>query len=469
MIPLMASAIAQIVGGVLYGSDIEVTQPPVLNSNLATPGSMCLALVGEKVDGHLFVGDAFVHGAVLALVSRQVEERCIVVPDVTKALGLLAMHIRDQLPKLIVIGITGSQGKTTTKDLLTHLLSSVASTIAPIGNFNNELGVPLTLLQCTTETKYCILEMGARHEGDIRALCQISRPNIGVVLKVGSAHLGEFGSVEAIARTKSELIASLDPDAIAILGLYDSFTPDMARLHEGKIIYFGETSKAQVRAADIEVREGRAHFDLVTPQGRAAVGLRIVGLHQISNALAVAAIGSALALPLDLIAGSLSTAQMLSKWRMEIHELDDLLLINDAYNASPESMEAALRVLALYAQERGGQSWAFLGKMHELGESSTQEHGDIGTLALELGIDHLVCVGAPEYGLRLRDQHVITVHVCDNMLSAQVLARNISRGDVILVKASRSEKLEELASSIERQWQVQIEMQAEELKRESDS
>jgi len=452
MISLAASKIAEIVEGKLYGEDISVTAAPVFNSTQATAGSIFLALKGPARDGHDFVSDAFAHGAVLALTTSQVSQRCIVVDDVTKALGMLAAFVRGELKNLKVIAITGSQGKTTTKDLLSHLLSSQGSTVAPQGNFNNEIGAPLTILECTQQTKFCIVEMGARHIGDIAALCQMAKPDIGVVLKVGRAHVGEFGSQEAIAKAKSEMISSLQPTSLAILGGYDEFTPKMAALHKGKTVVFGEKSSFEVRATDIEVREGRAHFDLVTPQGRAAVGLQVVGLHQIANALAVAAIAEGLGFNLDLIAQSLSMAKISSKWRMEIHEFDGKVLINDCYNASPESMEAALRSLILFAQERGGEAWAFLGKMHELGESSASDHARVGTLAQELGVDHLVCIGAPEYArdIVVKDEAAesMSIHYCADIEQAQSLSLIINAGDVALIKASRSEHLELLSDYI---------------------
>jgi UDP-N-acetylmuramoyl-tripeptide--D-alanyl-D-alanine ligase len=384
VINLDAEKIAEIVGGRLVGSNVTVTAAPVFNSKDAVAGSIFLALPGEKVDGHQFVADAFSHGSVLAFTTKEVAERCIVVENVLVALNSLASYVRTSLPNLKVVALTGSQGKTTTKDLLNHILSTVAPTVAPAGNFNNELGAPITLLQCDEKTRFCILEMGARHIGDIAILCKMATPDIGVVLKVGSAHIGEFGSAEAVALAKSEMISSLRDEAVAVLGQYDKFTMDMKSLHKGKIITFGEIPGADVRATDIEIREGRPHFDLVTPAGRAAVGLRIAGIHQVANALAAAAIATNLEISIDVIAGALSTAELNSKWRMEIHELQGLVLINDAYNSSPESAEAALRTLALFAQERGGQSWAFLGKMHELGASSPQRHASLGTLASEL-------------------------------------------------------------------------------------
>ena len=452
MIPMQASEIAVVVNGTLHGSDVLVSEAPVIDSRVAIDGSLFLAVQGENVDGHGFVDDAFAHGAVLAITSKPVSQRHIIVDDVVAALGKLAQHVRSNLLDLTVIGITGSQGKTTTKELLASILSSAAPTVAPHGNFNNEIGAPISLLHCTETTKYCIVEMGARHPGDIAHLCSIAQPNIGVVLRVGSAHVGEFGSMQAIAETKSELIQSLGPEGIAILGTYDDFTPAMARAHKGKTLTFGESSECDIRATDIEVREGRAHFDLITPEGRSAVGLRIVGLHQVANALAVASVATVLGFSLDQIASGLSTAESEAKWRMEIEELPSLVLINDAYNASPEATAAALQTLALFAQERGGESWAFLGKMHELGESSNTDHAAIGTLASELGIDHLVCVGAPEYAASISASSAISIHRCADIAEAIEVASNLSKGDVVLVKASRSEKLEILADAISAQW-----------------
>jgi len=444
----MASEIAAIIGGTLSGEDILVTAAPSLKSSDVKQGGIFLAIQGENVDGHDFVHDAFSHGAVLAITTRTVSQRHILVTDVTAALTLLARFARSELKDLTVIGITGSQGKTTTKDLLRHMLSQQGETVAPAGNYNNELGVPLTLLDCSSATKYAIIEMGARHSGDIAHLASIARPDIAVVLRVGMAHVGEFGSIEAIAKTKSELISSLSSTGIAILGQYDPYTKAMKSLHDGRTIAFGTNHSDEVRATEIEMREGRPHFDLVTPAGRAAVGLRIVGEHQISNALACAAVGTALGFSIDSIATALSTAQIESKWRMEIHEFSGVLLINDSYNSSPDAVEAALRTLILFAQERGGRAWAFLGKMAELGESSAKAHQQVGTLAYQMGIDHLVCVDAPEYEPVHHSDGQTNLHLCDRN-GARAIAEQIEPGDVILVKASRSESFEILAKEIE--------------------
>ena len=450
MITLTAGEIALLVGGeLLCDRDLLISKAPVFDSRLATPGCFFLALKGENADGHEFAADAYRNGSMFSLTSQRIDGPCIVVKDVLEALSILAAFVRKRLDKLVVIGITGSQGKTSTKDLLTHMLGAVGPTVAPAGSFNNDLGLPITLLQCDDRTRFCILEMGARHMGDIARLCEIAKPNIGVVLTVGTAHIGEFGSREVIAQTKGELIASLDKDGIAVLGTYDEFTPKMASLHQGQVILFGEKADIQVRAADVEMREGRPHFDLVTPAGRDAVGMRAVGAHQVANALAVAAVGTALALPLELIASSLSTAEISSKWRMELHESADLLIINDAYNANPESMSAAMRALVLFAQERGGSAWAFVGKMNELGQTQAPQSAAIGALAVELGIDHLVEINAPEYG---EPVGAMVIHQRPTIESALDLVDYFAPGDVVLVKASRSQGFEVLAESLERAW-----------------
>lgn len=457
MITLTAGEIALLVGGKLHcDANLLVSKAPVFDSRLATPGSFFLALKGENSDGHEYVAEAYRLGSVFSLTTRLIDGPCIIVKDVISATSILAAFVRTKLSNLSVVAITGSQGKTSTKDLLAHMLAAVGPTVAPFGSFNNDLGLPITLLECDERTRFCILEMGARHKGDIARLCEIAKPDIGVVLGVGTAHFIEFGSQLAIAETKSELIQSLGKKGIAILGGYDDFTLAMASLHDGVVITFGERSDVDVRGTDIEIREGRPHFDLVTKAGRDAVGMRLIGAHQVSNALAAAAVGTALSLPLELIASSLSTAEVHSKWRMEVVELDGLLLINDAYNANPASMEAALRSLALFAQERGGQSWGFLGKMHELGESGEVASRDIGTLASEIGIDHLIIVNAPEYGTGVGP---MKFHHVANIAEATSFVNYFAPGDTVLVKASRAEHFELLAQEIRELWTLKVSSQ----------
>ena len=346
MIPLSVSEVAEIVGGEAFGAlDAIVTREPFFDSRRAIPGGIFLALKGEHLDGHDFVGDAIKNGGLTALTTRKIGDTCIVVDDVLEAISKLGAEFRKRLPEMKVIGITGSQGKTTTKDITKHVLSLVGETIAPEQSFNNDLGVPLTLLRATERTQFCVLEMGARHLGDIARLVKMANPNIGVVLVVGTAHIGEFGSRAGIAETKSEMVQNLQSHAMAILGTYDEFTPMMAEKTSAPVLYFGEKSSCDVRAADIEIREGCAHFDLVTRAGREPVALRLIGRHQVANALASAAIASALGISIERIASGLSTADIASKWRMEISEVASILLINDSYNANPESMTAALETL----------------------------------------------------------------------------------------------------------------------------
>ena len=453
MIALTLEQIAEIVGGKTYGDASQaITSAPVFDSRSAQNGSLFLALVGENSDGHDFIDDAKAHGATGFMTTREVKGNGVLVSDVLIAVRALAAYVRKQLPNLIVVGITGSSGKTTTKDLLASILSSRASTVATRASFNNELGAPITLLECNEDTKYCILEMGARHQGDIAALCEMARPNVGVVLRVGTAHLGEFGSVEKIAQTKGELIQTLGADAIAVLGTYDPHTKAMNSLHAGKVIYFGEGAQDDVRAADIEMREARPHFDLVTPAGRDAVGMRLIGAHQVSNALAAAAVCTALEIPIEIIASGLSTADLASKWRMQINDIEDLLIINDSYNANPESMIAAIDSMVLFAQERGGSSWAFLGQMHELGAESNALHASVAAHAHELGIDHLVSVGTRAFAEGIPAQSPTTLHYCEDIPQALSLVSHLEQGDVVLVKASRSEHFEDLSQGIEDSW-----------------
>lgn len=461
MISLKSSQIASIIGGTLHGDDIVVSAPAFLSSGDCTIGSIFIAIKGERVDGHDYVTDAFAHGAVLALTSRPVSERCIVVDNVVEAMSKLATYVRGELAALKVVGITGSQGKTTTKELLLSALSMHGKTIATKGNNNNELGVPLTLLRCDEQTEFCIVEMGARHIGDIAALSAIAKPNIGVVLRVAAAHIGEFGSLERIAMAKSEMISSLTSTSIAILGQYDPFTKKMADIHSGRILTFGQDSHSDIRAADVELREGRAHFDLVTPEGRSTVALRQLGLHQVPNALAASAVAHALGMSTDQIATALSTAEMHAAMRMQVIELPDLTLINDAYNASPDSMAAALSTLAHLSQERGGESWAFLGNMRELGESSVQAHREIGTLCSELRIDHLVIVSAPDYAAGVSADSQTSVHLCQDKSEAYALFAHLNRGDVVLCKGSRSEQLEDVAQEIEKFWKQKLEAEGD--------
>jgi UDP-N-acetylmuramoyl-tripeptide--D-alanyl-D-alanine ligase len=445
MIPLTISQISEVISGKIVGDGNKlITGAAFFDSREIVSNGIFLALKGEHVDGHDFAINALKGGAGVVICTQESGDTCIVVPDVVEAVTKLAAHVRQMIPEMKVVAITGSHGKTTTKDLSKHLLSMMGSTVAPRSSFNNDLGVPITILECTTDTKFCILEMGARNLGDISKLERTFLPDIGVVLGVGSAHIGVFGSREIIATAKSEMVKNLESSKIAILGSYDDLTINMSNLTKAKVMTFGENSNNDVRATDVEIREGFAHFDLVTSFGRESVALRQAGRHQVANALAAAAIATALNLPIDKISAGLSTAESSSKWRMELHEVAGRLIINDSYNANPESMFAALDALRLFAQERGGRAWAFLGKMHELGDYSLAGHREVARKAIDLEIDHLVAVGTKDYQIEseLGSTEILLV---ENIESAREIATGSEAGDVILVKGSRAEGLEKLA------------------------
>lgn len=461
MISLTIGQIAEIIDAEIIGINPEavITEYPEIDSRKVTEGSFFVALPGERVDGNTFAKEAIDNGSRFAITTTRLDIPSLLVEDAGIALLKLASAARERMKHCTFIGITGSHGKTTTKDLLGHILSIRGECVVPSGSFNNEIGVPLTILHCTDLTQFCVVEMGARHMGDIAQLCQIAQPHIGIVLVVGSAHLGEFGSREAIAKTKSELIDSLPEHGVAILGNYDLLTPHMGEGSARKRVSFGETSDCDVRAADLEFREGLAHFDLVSASGRAPVALRLLGAHQVPNALAAAATALELGISIESVAAALSTAEPRSKWRMELHDVGELLIINDSYNANPESVRAALQTLVHLTQERGGASWAILGKMHELGETEGEEHLSVGRLASELGVDHLVAVGTELYlqGLELDREsgdEMLTHYFLTQEEALESLS-HIQRGDVLLVKASRAEHLDELAEKLIANWQVQ--------------
>lgn len=454
MIKISAKEFAQIVSGQLFAiSDDEVlSQTPAINSKIATAENFFAAFVGENADGHDYVIDAISNGAKFALVSKPVSVPSILVKDVGAALLQLSKAVRDRLPDMKVIGITGSQGKTTTKEYLASILSLVGETVSTKGNFNTDIGLPLTILRADEKTQFCILEMGARHAGDIDLLTRVSSPNVGVVLVVGSAHLSEFGSVEGIAKTKGELIRALPAGATAVLGNQDKFTPKMADGLDLKRLIIGE----DIRAGNLELPGGYAHFDLVTPTGRVPVSLAQLGEHQVLNALAAATAAFALGVSNEKIADGLTTSESMSRWRMQVEEVGGITVIHDYYNANPESMKAALKSLVILTQVSGGASWAILGKMHELGSTESERHLEVINYGAEMGVDHFVSAGCDLYGGKGNgNDQVLTerlaqmsFHYCQDHEAVLQLVSNFSVGDVSLLKASRSEKFEDLADQI---------------------
>ena len=454
MIKISAGELAKILSGKLENlpADTELDQYPVIDSRKAKAGTFFVAFKGEQVDGHEFVAQAIKAGAKFALVSKSVDSPSILVSDVGQALLTLTEFVRERLVNMKVVGITGSQGKTTSKEFLYSILSSVGETVATEANFNTEIGVPLTMLRCKESTKFCIVEMGARHIGEIAKLTKVVKPDVGVVLVVGSAHVGEFGSIAALAKTKAELITGLATGKTAVLGSYDQWTPKMADNLSVEKIIFGENQS--IRAGDIQMHGGFAHFDLVTPNGRTPVSLQVLGEHQLPNALGAAAAAFVLGISNEVIAVGLTTAQLGSKWRMQLEEVNGLQIIHDYYNANPESMKAALKTLVLLSQESGGLSWAILGKMHELGPLEQQAHLEIVEFCQEIGVDHLISMGTDLYKVSKNegsDKHLL-LHNCPNADAVLELAKNFSAGDVVLFKASRSERFEDVAQLVVDIW-----------------
>lgn len=419
---MMRMTLAQMVQAV-HGSaehcdcdDLErVTATSVVtDSRQVVDGSLFVAIAGEHVDGHDFVDAAAWQGAVAALVEREIESAPIaqiVVPDTVAALGALAkanLEARKAIDgPFTIIGITGSVGKTTTKDLLHALLSTQGETVAPQGSFNNEIGLPLTALKVGERTRYLVAEMGANHIGEIARLTKIAPPDIAVVLKVGVAHLGEFGSVERIAQAKSEIVRGEAPNAVTVLNADDERVAAMSGIAKGDVFWFG-IDKAQAHdidgymaADDIALDDlGHPVFALVSSQGvEQRVSLGIGGRHNVMNALAAASVAKLLGMPLERIARVLADTSRISPHRMAVSEVERdgarFTLIDDSFNANPDSMRAGIDGLLAWRSQEDQQPYrvAVLGSMLELGSDEHNLHRTIGAYALDGGVDALICVG----------------------------------------------------------------------------
>lgn len=467
MIPLTLAEVARAVGGSMHDipdMDVRVTGPVVRDSREAVSGALFAAFAGDRADGHDYAAQVVEAGAVAVLATRPVGVPAIVVDDVQRALGALAQHVIEHLGATVV-ALTGSAGKTSTKDLVAQLLQKVGPTVWTPGSFNNEIGLPLTALSADESTRHLVLEMGARGIGHIRYLTGLTPPRIGVVLNVGTAHIGEFGGREQIAQAKGELVEALPEESaggVAVLNADDPLVRAMASRTKARIVYFGTAaagSDAEVLAEDISLNDrGQAVFTLRTPSGCAGVTLRLYGEHHVSNALAAAAVARELGMPVEEIASALSTAGTLSHWRMEVTERPDgVTVVNDAYNANPESMRAALRALAAMgrsARARGGRTWAVLGQMAELGGESLAEHDAVGRLAVRLNVSKLVAVGGIEAAWLQMGAYnegswgEESVHVSDAEAAIDLVRSEVRPGDVVLVKASRSVGLESVALAL---------------------
>ena len=453
MIPMSLRDVAVLTGGSLHpptAGDLMINGSVVTDSREASIGSLYVARVGEHADGHDYVGDAAKRGARAALTSRPVDELpSVVVDDVQSAFGRLARGVVDRKTDMRIVGITGSSGKTTTKDLLAQVLARADETVAPASSLNGEIGVPLTVCRVTPWTKFLVVEMGARRVGHIRYLTSIAPPDIAIVLNVGRAHVGEFGSREAIARAKGELVEALAPDGVAVLNADDPLVTAMASRTEARVVTVGVVNDADVRAHTILTDQlGRATFTLQAGSHQADVELQLSGAHQVGNALAAAAAALNCGMNIDDVAKALSSACPLNRWRMEITERSDgVTVVNDAYNANPESMRAGLETLVVLGHSRppGSRTWAVLGEMLELGAESWAAHQELGRRVVELGIDRLVVVGGGATGIAAGAEAAggaAQTHTVPSVDDAyDLLDAELVPGDIVFLKSSRDSGL----------------------------
>jgi UDP-N-acetylmuramoyl-tripeptide--D-alanyl-D-alanine ligase len=457
VIAMTAGDVAALTGGRLDGvaAQTMVAGPVVADSRLCTAGSLFFCLLGEHTDGHLHVGDAFRRGAVAAIADRPIDGPAIVVDDTVRSLGFLAGGVLRRTTNCRVIGVTGSSGKTSTKDLIAALLAPVGSTVAAEASLNNEIGLPLTVLGVEESTRHLVLEYSARGIGHIEYLCRIARPAIAVVLNVGTAHLGEFGSREVVAAAKGELVEALAADGLAVLGVDDPLVAAMRSRTTAAVVGFGMSADADVRVESLTVdAQARPRFRLVTPDGTTKVSLQLHGAHHAMNAAAAAAVGLALGMRLSEISEALAEITRVSAHRMHVGErADGLIVVDDAYNANPESVQAALDALAVLVAGRDGSSWAVLGEMRELGTAAADLHTEVGRHAAAVGVDHLVVVGdgasAIAAGASSVSEWTGTVDFAsDAATAAALLERGAGSNDVVLVKASNAVALWRVAEAL---------------------
>lgn len=484
MIPMTVGRIAEVVGGTLHDvddPDAEITGTVEFDSRRIGPGGLFLALPGATSDGHDHAAAAVAAGAVAVIAARPVGVPAIVVPPVPAgddntlalehdtdgsgaavlaALGKLARHVVDVLTEdgLTVVGVTGSAGKTSTKDLIAAVLAPLGPVVAPPGSFNNELGHPWTALRADRDTRFLVLEMSARGRGHIAALAGIAPPAIGAVLNVGSAHLGEFGSREAIARTKGELVEALpaaDDGGVAILNADDTLVAAMAGRTAARVVTVGATAAADIAALDVRLDERAcARYTLVVRdretgnEQQAPVHLTVHGEHQVGNSLTAVAVALECGATVDRAAAAVSAAGPVSAHRMAVHTRGDgVTVVDDAYNANPDSMRAGLKALATMARsgDTPRRTFAVLGEMMELGDDSVVEHDLIGRLAVRLDITRIIAVGATRPVRGLFQGAVMegswgeeASHVPDAAAALALLRDELRPGDIVLVKASQS-------------------------------
>ena len=456
MISMTLADIASTMSGTLVLGTSSSTAETIISgltdtdSRMITPGDIFVAKPGEFTDGHLFIPAAVENGAAVVVVDHEVETSVpqIVVADTVVAMGVLATEVVARvrtLGKLTVVGITGSNGKTTTKNLVATMCEKVGPTVYPRDSFNNEVGAPITMLKITEETHYLVLELGASGKGHISRLTDMVQPDIAVVLMVGLAHAGEFGGVEVTVDSKRELVEALGADGITILNADDPRVMSMASAAPGTIISFGHASDADVRVSDLSSSIAGTEFDLHTPAGDVHVVFKVLGEHHAMNAAAATAVALTLGFDLELIVSSLQSVTRAEHWRMELMGGNGVTIINDAYNASPDSMAAALKTLRQVAGPEN-RTIAVLGEMAELGQYAGEEQDNLALLIVRLGIDQLVVVGDGARRLHIsainegswdgESKFYSTPDEAYDYLSSLLRA-----GDIVLVKSSNSAKL----------------------------
>ena len=453
MIPMTLEEIAALVDGVVEGDPaVVVTGPATFDSRQVAAGGLFVAVAGERVDGHGFAARAHEAGAAAALASRPTGVPSVLVEDPVEALGRLARRVLERLD-VTVLALTGSQGKTGTKDYLAQVLAAAGPTVATAGNNNNELGVPMTVLRADADTAYLVVEMGARGVGHIAYLCGIAPPSVAAVLNVGTAHIGEFGSREAIAEAKGEIVEALPAGGTAVLNAGDDLVAAMAARTAARPLTFG--SDGDVAWREVQLDElGRPSFELGYAGAWQPVRLALPGAHQVANAAAAAAMALAVGVPLDRVARALTAARPTSRWRMELAERGDgLVVVNDAYNANPASMVAALDSLVAIGERGGRRTVAVLGEMKELGSGALEDHRGVGRAAAGVGVDVLVTVGEEARGIAEGAEDVpgwpgLVVRTAGRDEACAWVGENVSARDVVLVKASRGAALEMVAESL---------------------
>ena len=461
MISLSVSEIAKAINAEVIGDpNILVSAEVETDSRLCRKGSLFVAKPGELTDGHLFIGNAVDNGAVAAIVEKKLDSQItqLLVGDSVKALGLLAKYVVAKVRSaggLKVIAVTGSNGKTTTKNLLREILSGFGSTVAPQESYNNSVGAPYSMLRINEDTKYLVLEYGADGLGSISYLVDICKPDVAVELKVGMAHAGVFGGIDETEKIKAELVQDLESSAVAILNLDDPRVAQMANLTKAKVLTFGTNAEADFRATNIGVGISGTFFDF---HGAAnffkPVQLQILGEHHVYNALASLAVASVLELDMNIAINALQSMPLAERWRMQVSNLaNGLTVINDAYNASPDSTKAALVTLAELGRQTKRPTVAVLGEMAELGQYSAEEHDAIGRLVVRLNLNQLVVVGEGakliHMGASLEGSWDGESKYFDEISDALHYLRGMLKGnEIVLVKSSKSANLRYLGDDL---------------------